>query len=258
MSAPENHLKAALGAGRMQTGIWLALASPTAAEIASQAGFDWALIDAEHAPNDAAAILDQLRAMTGAPVTPVVRVPSADEVWIKRVLDLGVQSLLVPMIDSAEEAGAAVRAAHYPPEGTRGVGAALARATSYGARDNYVTTANAQICVIVQAESARALANIDAIAAVDGVDCVFIGPADLAADMGHPGDPGAPEVVAAIEDAIGRIKAAGKAAGIITFDPDMIAHYARLGVTFMGVGGDAVALSDAMRSLAARARDASA
>ncbi|MEM1065525.1 MAG: HpcH/HpaI aldolase/citrate lyase family protein [Pseudomonadota bacterium] len=256
MEGPSNPLKAALAEGQAQIGIWLALSSPASADIAAQSGFDWALIDAEHGANDLAAILGQLRAMGGGGVSAVVRVPENDETWLKRVLDLGVQSVLVPMVNTGVEAAAAVAATRYPPKGRRGVGGSLTRASGYGANGNYTSEADAALCVIVQAETAEALRNIDAIAGTEGVDCVFIGPADLAADMGHPGNPDAPEVAHAIERAIGRIRAAGKAVGLVTFDKSAIGRLAAQGVTFLGVGGDAILLSRAMRELALDARDA--
>lgn len=254
MPTPENRLKSALGAGDMQIGLWLGLGSVPVAEIAGGAGFDWCLIDGEHAPYDITAIRDQLVALHGQLTVPVVRVPAGEEWIIKQVLDIGAQSILVPLVDTPEQAQAAVRAALYPPLGVRGMGAALARASGYNAISDYVATANREICMMVQAESRLALQNIDAIAAVEGVDCVFIGPADLSADMGFPGQPDAPEVIAAIEDAIARIRAAGKVAGIVTFDPAQVAYYRDLGVTFLGVGGDVTSLSAALRGLAGSVR----
>lgn len=256
MAAPVNGLKAALAEGRMQIGLWLGMGSTVAAEIAAGAGFDWCLVDGEHAPYDITTIRDQLVAMAGRGAQSVVRVPVGKDWVIKQVLDLGVQSLLVPMVNSADQARAMVRATRYPPGGVRGVGAALARASDYSGVSDYTTTANDQICLIVQAESRAALDNLDAIAGVEGVDAVFIGPADLSADMGFAGQPGAPEVVAAIENAIARIRKAGKAAGIITFDKAEIARYAGLGVTFLGVGGDSTVLAAALRGLAGEARKA--
>lgn len=254
MPAPENRLKATLAAGEMQIGLWLGLGSVPAAEIAGSAGFDWCLLDGEHAPYDIGTLRDQLVAVDGQGAAPVVRVPAGEDWIIKQVLDIGAQSLLVPMVDTPAQAQAAVRAALYPPQGARGMGAALARASGYNAIVDYVATANREICVMVQAESRLALQNIDAIAAVEGVDCVFIGPADLSADMGFPGRPDAPEVVAAIEDAIGRIRAAGKVAGIVIFDPAQVTYYRDLGVTFLGVGADVTTLAAALRGLAADAR----
>ncbi|MEX5729066.1 4-hydroxy-2-oxoheptanedioate aldolase [Rhodovulum iodosum] len=251
MKLARNGLKAALAEGRLQRGLWLALGSPAVAELAGQAGFDWCLVDGEHAPYDITAIRDQLLALAGTPAAAVVRVPAAEPWLIKQVLDIGAQTLLVPMVDSAEAARAVVAACRYPPAGIRGVGAALGRASGYNAIADYTTGADREICVIVQAETRASLADLDAIAATEGVDAVFIGPADLSADMGHPGDPGAPEVTAAIEDAIGRIRAAGKAVGIIDLRPGMAEHYRDLGVGFVGVGADVTALGAALRGLAA-------
>lgn len=256
MSVPANRLKAALAGGEVQTGLWLALASPLVAEIAGRAGFDWCLVDGEHGPNAVPTMLPQLQALEAAGCAAVVRVP-VNEAWVvKQVLDLGAQSVLVPMVDTPEQAAAAVAACRYPPEGIRGVGAALARASRWGAVPGYVGGANAEICVMVQVESARAVGNVAAIADTEGVDVVFVGPADLAADMGHPGAPDHPEVRAAIEAAVATIRASGKAAGIVTFDADEVAVWARLGVTFLGVGGDADAMTRALTGLAAQARAA--
>lgn len=254
MPAPRNELKAALAQGKMQIGLWLDLGSPAVAEIAAGAGFDWCLVDGEHGAYDIAAIREQLIAIERRGCASVVRVPANEEWMIKQVLDLGAQSLLIPMVDTAEQARTAARAALYPPEGVRGMGAAVARASGYNAISDYVATANAEICVMVQAESRAALENLDAIAETEGVDVVFIGPADLSADMGYPGQLDAPEVVDAIEDAIGRIRAAGKLAGIVTFNPDEIAPFRDLGVTFLGVGGDVTVLGAALRGLSADTR----
>lgn len=250
MPVPVNTLKAALAAGERQMGLWIAMTHATSAEIASKAGFDWCLIDGEHAANDVPMILDQLRAMGGGTTTPVVRLPVGDPVLVKRVLDLGVQSLLIPMINTVAEAEAMVSATRYPPGGTRGVGAAMARAANFGEITDIVTTANDQICLFVQAESQEAIENIEAIAAVEGVDGIFVGPADLAADMGLPGQPGAPEVEAVIEDAIGRITAAGKVAGIIAFDDAKCAKWIDAGARFVAVGGDVAILARGIRAAA--------
>lgn len=253
MPAPVNRLKAALRAGQRQMGLWIASTHPTSAEIASQAGFDWCLIDGEHAANDIPLILEQLRAMGAGSATPAVRLPVGDPVLVKRVLDLGVQTLVIPMINTADEAEAMVRATRYPPDGVRGVGAAMARAANFGGIPDIVTTANEQICLFVQAESREAIQNIEAIAAVDGVDGIFIGPADLAADMGLPGQPGAPEVEAVVGDAIGRITAAGKTAGIIAFDHAKCAEWVKAGANFVAVGGDVAILARGIRAAAAAA-----
>ncbi len=256
MPAPENRLKRALAEGRMQRGVWLGLASPIVAEMAAHAGFDWCLIDGEHGPNDIPLILTQLQAMAGAPAAPVVRIPVNETHLIKQVLDLGVQTLLVPLVDTAAQAAEAARATRYPPQGIRGIGAGIARASAWSGYEGYAETANDQICLMVQAESRQAIDEIDAIAGTEGVDCVFVGPADLSASLGHPGRPDAPEVREAIEHAVARTRAAGKAAGIITFDPAEFAAYAEMGVTFLGTGADVTLLAAALRGLAASARDA--
>ncbi len=250
MPVPKNRLKAALAAGERQMGLWIAMGHATSAEIASRAGFDWCLIDGEHAPNEVPLMLEQLRAMGAGSATPVVRLPVGDPVLVKRTLDLGVQSLLIPMVDTPEQAEAMVRATRYPPDGVRGVGAAMARAGDFGAITDVVTTANAQICLFVQAESREAIDNIEAIAAIDGVDGIFVGPADLAADMGFPGQPGAPEVEEVIRGAIGRIAAAGKTAGIIAFDPAKCAQWVDAGAQFVAVGGDVSILARGIRAAA--------
>ena len=256
MPAPENALKAALAEGRVQIGCWLALASPGAAEIAASAGFDWCLVDAEHGPNDLSDVLGQLRAMRGRGTQPVVRVPVGEPWILKRVLDLGAQSVLVPMVNTGAEAAACARAVRYPPAGIRGLGAAIVRASDYNAVTDYAATANDEVCLIVQAESREAIGNIDAIAGTEGVDAVFIGPADLAADMGHIGNPAADEVVDAIAHAIGRIRAAGKAPGILAFDPAAAMRYVEAGVRFIAVGSDVTVLARGLRGLAQESRTA--
>ena len=250
MPAPHNPLKAALARGDVQRGLWLGLGSAAVAELASRCGFDWCLIDAEHGPNDLQRIQAQLQAMNGAPAAPVVRVPVGEDWVLKQVLDLGAQSVLVPMIDTVEQAEAAVAAVRYPPHGRRGMGAALARASGYNAIADYSVNSNAEICLMVQAESRLAIDNIDGISAVEGVDVVFIGPADLSADMGYPGRPDAPEVLDAIDHAIARIRAAGKAPGIIAFDLAEQSRYIDKGVQFLGVGADVTSLAAALKALA--------
>ncbi len=258
MPAPENRLKRALQAQELLRGLWLDLASPIVAEIAAHAGFDWCLIDAEHGPNDIPLILAQLQAMNGAPASTVVRLPSDAPHLVKQVLDLGAQSLLLPMIDTAEQAARAVRSVRYPPAGVRGHGAGLARASAYSGHSHYAETADAQVCLMVQVESRHAVDEIDAIAGTEGVDCVFVGPADLSASMGRPGRPDAPEVQDAIGHVVERTRAAGKAAGIIVFDESDFSRYVDMGVTFLGVGADVTTLAAALRNLAATARRATA
>ena len=237
MPAPVNGFKAALAEGRAQWGLWVAFGSANVAEMLSHCGYDWLVIDGEHAPNDLPLMLAQLQAAQAGGAHPVVRVPQGEAWLIKQVLDIGAQTVLVPMVDTAEQARAMVRAMRYPPEGIRGMGT-LGRASRYGLTADYLTTANAQTCLLVQAESRAALENLDEICAVDGVDGVFIGPADLSADMGFPGNPGAPAVVAAIDAAIRRIVANGKAAGILVSGagPARVARAA--GASFIAVGHD--------------------
>lgn len=254
MPAPKNTLKAALAAGPCQSGLWLNLASGLTAEIAGQAGFDWCLIDAEHAPYDPTVIQAQLTALAATGTPAVVRAPAGEAWMLKQLLDMGAQSLMVPMVDTADQARALVRAVRYPPDGIRGNGAAIARASRFGAEADYLQTANAQICLIVQIETQAALENLDEICAVDGVDCVFVGPADLACDMGYQGDASTPEVDAAIDSALARIHAHGKASGIIAFAPEGIAKYRRMGVSFLGVGSDLALLSSGLRGLRAALR----
>ena len=256
MPAPINQLKADLAAGEVRMGLWLALASPTCAAIAAGSGYDWCLIDGEHGPNTVATALAQAQAMEGRGAACVVRVADNAPALIKQVLDIGIQTVLVPMIETAEDARRAVSACRYPPHGTRGVGALLGRASEYGTIPDYTQTACAQICVMVQVESQRGLDNLDEILSVEGLDGVFIGPADLSADMGYPGRLDTPEVVAAIEDALPRIRDAGKAAGIVSFKLDSLARYVELGATFLGVGGDATTYAGAVRELATQAKAA--
>ncbi len=251
-----NPLKTALAAGRVQIGLWLGLGNPVTAEIAAGAGYDWCLIDAEHAPNDLGAILAQLVAIEAQGVAAAVRVPANDPVWLKRVLDLGVGTVVVPMVDSAAAAAAAVAACRYPPAGSRGMAPGLVRASGYGARADYAAGADAGICVIVQAESAAAVAESAAIAAVPGVDGVFVGPLDLAASLGHPGRPDAPEVAAATARVFAATRAAGKAAGSIAFDAAGTAGLAAAGVTFLAVGSDVALAAQAFRDRARAARQA--
>lgn len=237
MPAPHNALKAALAAKSAQLGLWMNLVSPLAAEALAGAGFDWLLIDGEHGPNDIPTILAQVQAIGGR-TSVVVRPPVGEVRIVKQLLDLGVQTIVVPMIETADHAAQMVKAMHYPPKGLRGVGASVARASDYGRITDYITTANDQTCLILQIESRAGLAALPEILTLDGVDGVFIGPADLAADMGHPGNAAAPEVQAAIDTALADIITSGKAAGILTFDAAAARRYQAMGVTFIGIGGD--------------------
>lgn len=236
MQNPTNTFKHGLRAQQPQIGLWVSLASPYSTEICAGAGFDWLLLDGEHAPNDLQSLSAQLQVIAGYDSQPVCRVPVGDAVLIKQYLDLGVQTLLVPMVDTPQQAASLVQACRYPPHGIRGM--AGARASRWGRISRYAHEANDQVCLLVQAETRLALTNLDAILAVDGVDGVFIGPADLSASMGHVGNPGHPEVQAAIEDAIRRIRAAGKAPGILTADVTLAQGYLELGALYVAVGLD--------------------
>jgi len=245
-----NPFKAALRRGDKLIGLWLSMARPYSAEICATAGFQWLLIDGEHAPNDVRSTLAQLQAVAPYPAHPVARTVHGDPALIKQLLDIGVQTLLVPMVDTPEQAATLVAATRYPPEGIRGVGAAAARAARWGARRDYLETANDDACLLVQAETVTALRNLEQICAVDGVDGVFIGPADLAASMGHRGRPGHPEVQGAIESAIRTITDSGKAAGTLTADPMLARRYLELGASFVAVGIDVTLLAHGARRLA--------
>lgn len=249
-----NRFRTALQQDRPLIGLWLGMADPYAADLAAQAGFDWLVVDGEHAPNDLRSILVQLQVLESAGAAVVVRPPMGETWLLKQLLDMGAETLLIPMVETAEQAEALVRAVRYPPRGVRGMGAALARASRFNTVPGYVAKADAHVCLLVQAESRAALANLDAIAAVDGVDGVFIGPADLAADMGFPGRPDSPEVWSAIEDAIRRVTAAGKPAGILTFDELLNRRCVELGARFVAVGADVTEFSAALRALARRYR----
>jgi 4-hydroxy-2-oxoheptanedioate aldolase len=251
MEMPLNGFKRALAARRTQLGLWVGLADPCCAEICAGAGFDWLLLDAEHAPNDVRTLLAQLQAVAPYRTHPIVRAPHADPALIKQLLDIGAQTLLVPLVDTAAQAQALVRAMRYPPQGIRGVGSALARASRWNRISGYLERADEEMCLLVQAETAQALRNLDAMARVDGVDGVFIGPADLAASLGHRGDPGHAEVQNAIAAAIGTIIAAGKPAGIIAGDEASARHYLELGCSFVAVGIDTALLARATAALAA-------
>ncbi|ALD44199.1 MULTISPECIES: 4-hydroxy-2-oxoheptanedioate aldolase [Serratia] len=245
-----NHFKRALQEKRPQIGLWLGLCSSYSAELLAGAGFDWLLIDGEHAPNNVQTVLGQLQAVAPYPSQPVVRPPWNDAVIIKQLLDVGAQTLLIPMIQNAEQARDAVRATRYPPHGVRGVGSALARASRWNRVPDYLQQADEQMCVLVQIETREAVKNLDAILQVDGVDGVFIGPADLSADMGFAGNPQHPEVQRTIDDAIARIRAAGKAPGILMANKALAQRYLEAGALFVAVGVDTTLLARAAEALA--------
>ncbi len=250
----ENTFKTALARGETLCGLWLALADPYSAEVCAGAGFDWLLIDGEHAPNDLRSTLASLQALAAYPVVPLVRPPVGDTVGIKQLLDIGVRNILIPMVETPEQARALVAATRYPPRGVRGVGAALARASGFGRDAAYLSHADDGVCLLLQIESVAGLEALDEIAAVDGVDGVFIGPADLAASFGQLGQPGHADVQQAIQDAARRIRAAGKAAGILSTDEAQARVYLDWGYTFVAVGTDVTLLARATSGLAARFR----
>lgn len=247
-----NPFKAALQAGQTQHGLWLALASPYAAEVLAGTGFEWLLIDGEHAPNDLGSVLGQLQALAPYPAEAVVRPVSGDPATIKQLLDIGARSLLVPMVDTAAQAHALVAATRYPPAGVRGVASALVRASRWGTREGYLTRAEEEVCLLLQVETVTGLENLAAIAAVDGVDGVFVGPADLSASMGLIGQPGHERVQAAIQEAAGTIAAAGKAAGILATSDGDARRYLDWGYTFVAVGVDLMLLRREATALRAK------
>lgn len=255
MPAPVNPFKKALSEGQLQTGLWQAIGSEAAVEICAGTGYDWLLLDAEHAPNDVPRLAAQLRAMRGSPSHAVIRPPMGEAWMIKQMLDIGAQTLLIPMVQDADQAASLVQAVRYPPAGIRGVGAALARASDFNRIEGYLETANDEICLLVQAESVMALKNLEAICAVEGVDGVFIGPSDLAADMGLLGRPGAPQVQAAVSDAIARITACGKAAGVLSTDLALARTYRQMGASFIAIGHDVGLLATGARQLLGRFKE---
>jgi 4-hydroxy-2-oxoheptanedioate aldolase len=263
MHTPINTFKQALAAGTPQIGLWAALASAYSTELLAGTGYDWLLIDGEHAPNDVRHTLSQLQAVASAQHAfgdarshAIVRVPvgtgDVGVALIKQYLDIGAQTLLVPMIDTAEQATLVVKATRYAPAGIRGMGSALARASRWQAHARYVHEANDQVCVLVQAETVEAMKNLDAIAATPGVDGVFIGPADLSASMGHPGNAAHPEVQAVIADGVKRIRAAGKAPGILATTEAGAKQWLAAGALFVAVGADTMLLASGASQLLAR------
>jgi 4-hydroxy-2-oxoheptanedioate aldolase len=252
-SIARNTFKQALAKGEKQVGLWSGLCSPIGAEILAGAGFDWIVIDGEHAPNDITSLLAQLQAMRGGTAEPVFRLSWNDPVLTKRALDVGARSLLVPFVQNAEEAHAAVAAARYPPLGIRGVSVAP-RANDFGRIKNYHRNAHLDTCIIVQLESRAALTQIEAIAAIDGIDGIFIGPSDLAADFGHLGNPLHHEVQDAIKDAVTRIRATGKSAGTLAGDIEDVDRLFGLGFNFTAAGSDVGLLARGAERVAQRFR----
>ena len=249
MDMPLNNFKAQLRNGELLLGLWLGLSETFSAEICAGAGFDWLLIDGEHGPNDLRSILAQLQDIEPYPSHAVVRQPQGDNVLIKQLLETGVQTLLIPMVESAEQAAGLVRAMRYPPEGIRGVGAALARASRWGRVGDYSEQANDQMCLLLQVETKAGYDNLDEILAVDGVDGIFFGAADLAASYGLLGQSNHPSIVEAIEVGLRKTRAAGKSGGVLSSDKAIVQRYYEAGARFIAVGVDALLLAAATSNL---------
>ena len=249
MNINHNVFKQALRRRELQIGLWSTLCSNIAAEVIAHAGFDWILLDTEHSPNEPPDLLAQLQAMGRSTTAPVVRAAWNDTVLVKRILDLGAQSVLLPYVQSAEEARRAVAAVRYPPRGVRGVSAG-SRASNYGRIKDYLQKADEQICLLVQVETRPALEQLESIAAVEGVDGVFIGPADLSASLGHLGDPQHEETQRALQDAGARLRSLGKAAGILSVVEADARRYIEWGYNFIAVGIDTALLARSADTLA--------
>lgn len=252
MNTLTNHFKRALAGKKVQYGYWMALANAYTAEICATAGFDWLLIDGEHAPNNIRTILAQLQALAPYPSHAVVRPVEGSAANIKQLLDIGAHNLLIPMVETAEQAAQIVSATRYPPAGVRGVGAAIARSSRWLAVDNYDADIESEICLLLQIESGAGLDNLDQILELEGYDGIFIGPSDLAASLGHIGNSRHPEVQAAIKSAIAKIIGANKAAGILSTEDDIIEAYRDMGAGFIAIGVDTIDLAGSARALAGK------
>ncbi|MDE2417971.1 MAG: 2-keto-3-deoxy-L-rhamnonate aldolase [Burkholderiales bacterium] len=250
MQIPQNRFRDALRAGKPQIGCWVGFADAGIAEALAPCGFDWLLLDAEHGPNTPRTVLEQLRALAPYPAHAIVRPVETSVALVKQYLDVGAQTLLLPMVDTQEQAALMVRAMRYAPEGIRGMGAALARASRWNQVDDYVNQANAQMCLLVQAETTLAIRNLQSIAETEGVDGVFFGPADLSASMGYRGQPSHPAVQETILQGIATVNAAGKAAGILATDATLARIYLDAGALFVAVGVDTQLLVRAATALA--------
>lgn len=246
MNNPHNAFKQALQNNEVQIGLWMSTTTSYLAEIAATSGYDWLLFDGEHAPNTIQSLYTQLQTVAPYDSHPIVRPVEGTRANVKQLLDIGAQTLLIPMIDTAEQAREMVSALRYPPKGVRGVGASVARAARWGRIENYMRDAEKELCLLVQAETGTALQNLDEILTVDGVDGVFIGPADLSASLGHPDDAGHPEVMAAIEKAIKQIRKAGKAAGTLAVNEDVAKQCIEWGATFVAVAVDTMLYTQAL------------
>lgn len=249
MDMPNNHFKQALKANQLQIGLWLGLGETFSAEICAGAGFDWLLIDAEHGPNDLRSILAQLQAVAPYVSQPVVRPPQGDHVLIKQLLETGIQTLLIPMVETAEQARMLVQAMRYPPYGIRGVGSALARASRWGRVGNYMQEADEQMCLLVQVETKTGIDNLDEILEIECIDGIFFGAADLAASYGLKGESNHPEIIARILDGLAKVKRKGLAGGVLCNDKALNQRYMEAGANFVAVGVDALLLAQATSDL---------
>lgn len=249
---PGNPFRAGLESGETQFGLWLGIPDVSVAEIIAGAGFDWLVVDHEHGPFELRDVMAHLQAIAPYDVAPIVRPVSGDPALLKKLCDIGAQSFIVPMVDTAEEAADIVSAVKYPPAGRRGLGTSMARAARWNTVPGYLEQANDDMVVVVQAETTTAITNIEAIAGTDGVDGVFIGPSDLSASMGHIGNASHPDVIEAVGSALKAIRKAGKHAGLLCLDESQVGHFIDCGADFVGVGVDTLLIGNAARSLAAR------
>jgi 4-hydroxy-2-oxoheptanedioate aldolase len=250
MDIKKNKVKASFKEGKTTFGLWNGIANPYVAEICAGAGFDWVVIDAEHAPFDLPSILTNTQAMAAHQSDVIVRPPSDDHVLIKRLLDMGIQTFIIPMVDTEEQAHNLVKAITYPPKGIRGVAPSLSRAAQWGRVPDYVEKVEEEICLIIQIESVTGMENLEAICQIDGIDGIFIGPADLAASMGKLGQSMSEEVRAVVRKGLQVIKASGKVGGTLALRDDLVKEYREAGATFIGVGVDLMLLTQATEALA--------
>jgi 4-hydroxy-2-oxoheptanedioate aldolase len=247
MQIIKNKFKQNIQSGDLQIGVWNGLPDTYVAEILAGSGYDWILIDGEHAPFDLRTILHQMQAIAQFGVPVIVRPPTGDPVLIKQLLEAGVQTLLIPMVDDAAEAAQVYRAMQYPPIGIRGVGTAMSRGAQWNQVNDYFKVAGEEMCLIVQVENASGLKNLDKILETKGVEGVFIGPSDLAASLGFLGQPDHPEVKAKIEIALNKIRKAGKVAGIMATSKHLADHYIACGANMVAIGIDTLLLGKAAR-----------
>ncbi|WP_296425930.1 aldolase/citrate lyase family protein [Yoonia sp.] len=253
MKTPPNAFLAAIGAGRKQIGLWVSLAHHYAAEVVAGAGYDWLVVDMEHAPGDVLTTLGQLQAIASYPSTAIVRTPWNDPVMVKRLLDIGARGILFPMVQSAEEAAQAVAATRYPPHGVRGVAGAI-RGNRFGRMTDYYARVDTETCVLIQLETQSAIDQAAHIASVNGVDGIFFGPADIAADMGLIGQPMHADVWARIMPAARKLMDLGVPVGTLVTDPGFAAKLFNDGFTFVACGTDTGLLAKAADTLLAQMR----